>query len=43
MRNFMKYLPLIVILILVVVLFFVGKQTAVRLNTETNEPFWKIL
>jgi hypothetical protein len=32
MKNFMNYLPLIIILILAVTLFFVGKQNAVRLN-----------
>jgi hypothetical protein len=45
MKNFLTYLPLIIIFILVVVMFFVGKNNAVRLtsNTSKNEPFWKIL
>lgn len=33
MKRFTENLPLIIILILVVVMFFVGKSNAVRLNS----------
>ena len=45
MKNFMAYLPLIIIAILAITLFLVGKNNANRLNSNTsgNESIWKIL
>ncbi len=33
MKGFLNYLPLIIILILAVTMFFTGKKNAVRLNS----------
>jgi hypothetical protein len=48
MKSFKQWLPLIIILILAVAMFFVGKNNAVRLNTNQstaadNGSIWKIL